>query len=77
MATTTNIGLTLLDVGQKEKEATINTNMSLLDTKVLKYLGEATADPATTGVIAGSTYYNSTALKLKVLKSTGTWVNVA
>lgn len=31
MATTSNLGLTLLEVGQKEKEVTINTNMQLLD----------------------------------------------
>lgn len=36
MTTTANLGLTLLEVGQKEKEATINTNMSLLDASAQK-----------------------------------------
>ena len=77
MTTTTNFSLTLLDVGQKEKEVTINTNFQKLDNEVPKYLGEATSDPATTGRAPGSTYYNTTASKLKVLKSNMTWVNVA
>lgn len=77
MAITTNFQLTLLEVGQKEKEVTINTNMELLDQKVPRYLGELTADPSASGVSAGSTYFNTQTSKLKVLKSNGSWVNVA
>lgn len=69
MATT----FTDLTVGQKEKEVTINTNFA----QVPRYLGELTADPATAGVSAGSTYFNTTASKLKVLKGSGVWTNVA
>lgn len=77
MATTTNLSLTLLEVGQKEKEVTINTALTDIDTKVVRYLGEAASDPAVLGVAPGSTYYNTTSSKLKVLKSNSTWVNVA
>lgn len=77
MSTTTNFQLTLLEVGQKEKEVTINTNMSLLDQRVPKYFGELAADPSAFGVAPGSTYFNTPTNKLKVLKSTGSWVNVA
>ena len=75
--TTNNFQLTLLDVGQKEKEATINTNFQKLDNEVPKYLGEAASDPATTNRAPGSTYYNTGSSKLKVLKSNLTWANVA
>ena len=77
MAQTPNLGLTLIEVGQKEKEVTINTNFTAIDSKVPKYLGELGADPVTTGIPAGSTYFNSAQNKLKVLKTTGTWVNAA
>lgn len=76
MAQTPNILLTLLQVGQKEKEATINTNFQIIDGKVLKYLGELPADPAS-GPLPGSTYFNTSTDKLKVLKTTNVWVNVA
>ena len=77
MATTTNFQLTLLEVGQKDKEVTINTNMTLLDQKVPRYLGELATDPSGSGVPNGSTYFNTTVSKLKVLKTNGTWVNAA
>jgi len=77
MTTTANLQLTLLEIGQKEKEATINTNFSNIDSKVPRYLGELGADPVTTGIPAGSTYYSTAAAKLKVLRTTGTWVNAA
>lgn len=77
MTTTTNFQLTLLEVGQKDKEVTINTNMQLLDLKIPRYLGELTTDPTSSGVAYGSTYYNTSTSKLKVLRTTGTWVNAA
>ena len=77
MTKTTNFALTLLEVGQKNKEVDINTNMSLLDQTVPRYLGELAVDPASSGVSAGSTYFNTQTNKLKVLKSTGSWVAVA
>lgn len=44
MATTTNLLLTYLEIGQLNKEATINTNMDLIDvqTEANKHLGEYT-----------------------------------
>ena len=79
MATTTNYELTLLEVGQKEKEVTINTNFTTLDA-IPKYLGDLTADPTVlTKVPVGSTYYNTTSSKLRVLRNkTGpVWANAA
>jgi hypothetical protein len=76
MATTTRWGLTLMEVGQKDKTTTINSNMNLLDV-VPKYLGELAADPATTNVPFGSTYYNTVSSKLRVLRTNAVWVNVA
>lgn len=73
---TQNYQLTLLEVGQKDKEITINTNFQSLDNKVIKYLGELSSDPAS-GPPAGSTYFNTSTNKLKVLKSNGQWVNCA
>lgn len=69
MATTFQV----LEVGQGNKEALINTNFAA----VPRYLGEATADPSTVDVPAGSTYYNSTALKMKVLLTNNTWANAS
>ena len=77
MATTSNFGLTLLEIGQKNKETTINTNMEIIDSRIPKYLGELATNPTSTGVSAGSTYFNTNTNKLMVLKSTGTWVNAA
>lgn len=76
MATTTNIGLRLLDVGQKEKEATINSNMQLLDSGLPRYLGEFATPPSATGLPAGTTYLNTTTSITQVLKSDGTWLNM-
>lgn len=79
MATTTNYGLTLLEVGQKEKEVTINTNFELVDA-IPKYLGDLTAAPTVlTAIPLGSTYFNTTTNKLQVLRNkTGPiWSNVA
>lgn len=77
MAKTTNFLLTQLEVGQKEKEVVINQNFTDLDAKIIRFLGDLAADPATTGVAQGSTYFNTQTNKLKVLRATGTWVNVA
>ena len=77
MATTTNLQLTLLEVGQKDKEVTINTALQSIDNKVIRYLGEFATDPNTSGVVPGCTYFNTATSKLKVLKSNSSWVNVA
>lgn len=77
MATTTYLQLQFLEVGQREKEVTINENMASIDAKVIRFLGDLPADPATTGISKGSTYFNTTTSKLKVLRANNTWVNVA
>lgn len=67
MATTTNYALTLLEVGQKEKEVTINTNFQALDS-VPKFLGRLAANPSTTtGTPLGSYYFNTTSSKMVFL----------
>ncbi len=79
MATTTHYGLTLLEVGQKEKEVTINENFTSLDV-IPKYLGDLAADPSViTTVPVGSTYFNTSTSKLRVLRNkTGPiWSDVA
>jgi len=73
MANTTNLSLTLLEVGQKEKEVTINTNMQTLDGKICLFLGDLATDPATT-YPKGSTYYNTQLAKVKTLNNAGAWV---
>lgn len=75
MAQTSYLQLKYIDVGQKEKEVTINDNMAALDSKVLRFLGDLAADPPTTGVPAGSTYFNTTSSVLRVLRGNNTWVN--
>lgn len=60
---------TNLEVGQKNKETTINSNFAL----VPRYLGEFTSNPATTNVPFGSTYFNSTAGNVRILLTTGVW----
>ena len=79
MATTTNYGMTLLDVGQKQKEVTINSALTTLD-NVPKYLGDLASAPTNlTQIPLGSTFYNTTTSKLQVLRDkTGpVWSNVA
>jgi hypothetical protein len=49
------------------------TRKDYVDNKT--YRGEFSADPSTSGLHAGATYYNTISSKLKVLLSTGTWVN--
>lgn len=80
MATTTNYALTLLEIGQKEKETVINTNFTQLDNVVPKYLGDLTVAPTVlTNIPVGSTYYDTGTSKLRVLRNkTGpVWSNVA
>jgi len=90
MATTPNYSLTLLEVGQKEKEITINTNFTSLDTALKTvsdvayaapvYLGDLASDPATPTQPLGSTYFNTGTSKLKVLRQktpSVIWTNVA
>jgi hypothetical protein len=75
MTTTTNLGLTQLEVGTKERELIINANNVLIDTKVPTALPDAATAPATTGKVAGSTYYNTTDSKVYWLRpGTMTWV---
>lgn len=74
MTTTSNLGLTLLEVGQKEKEATINGNMTSLDQKTPRALPDAATAPATTGLAPGSTYFNTTSSRVFWLRPNGTWV---
>lgn len=69
MATTFEV----LEVGQGNKEQLINTNFA----QVPRYLGELGADPATTDVAKGSTYFNTATSKLKVLRTNNVWVNAA
>lgn len=76
MAKTAYLELDLLDVGQREKEATINTNFTAIDQKSLRFLGSSTTNPPTSGVPLGSTYFNTTDSKLRVLLAGG-WTNVA
>jgi hypothetical protein len=75
MAKTLYLQLDYLEVGQKEKETTINANMNLIDSKALRFLGDLAADPPTTGVPAGSTYYNTTTSVVRLLRGNNTWVN--
>lgn len=74
MTTTTNLGLTQLEVGQKEKEVTINTNNSVLDSKVPRALADSATAPVVTGLAPGSTYFNTTDSKVYWLRPNLTWV---
>lgn len=79
MSTTTNYEMTLLEVGQKEKEVTINTNFSTLD-NTPKWLGDLAAAPTNLAKIPlGSTYFNTTTNRVQVLRNkTGPiWSNVS
>ena len=73
MTTTTNLGLTQLEVGQKEKEVTINTNNATLDTKVPIVLADAAVDPSAVGRAPGTMFYDTAKKVLKVLRNGGTW----
>ena len=68
MATTSNFQLTLLEVGQKDKEVTINTALQSLDNKINRYLGEFATDPNSSGVAPGCTYFNTGSSNLRCLR---------
>lgn len=71
MAATTNYALTLLEIGQKEKETTINTNFTILD-NTPKYLGELAAAPTNlTAVPLGSYYYDGNGYMRFLVNKTG------
>lgn len=79
MATTLNLGLPLLEIGQKEKEVTINTAFTTLDTKVqgkTGWMGKLAADPTPSAALVGSMYYNTVTNKIKVLIDATTWFQV-
>lgn len=70
MATTTNYALTLLDIGQKNKETSINTNFTLLDAAIPKYLGDLeTAPTDVTHIPLGSTFYKPSLQRVFILRS--------
>ncbi len=71
---TANLGLVQLEVGQKEKEVTINTNMATLDAKVPRALADAASAPSSTGVAPGSTYFNTTDSKVYYLRNNLSWI---
>ena len=71
---TANLGLVQLEVGQKEKEVTINTNNATLDAKVSRALPDSATAPAAVGVAPGSTYFNTTDSKVYWLRPNLTWI---
>jgi hypothetical protein len=73
---TTVLDLTLLEVGQKEKEITINTNFELIDSKVIRFLGDLASAPVTSGIPPGSMYFNTTTSKINILRENLTWVQI-
>lgn len=76
MATTAKLNLTYLEIGQRDKSTTINSNYDIID-GLPRFLGDLSADPSPTNVAQGSTYFNITSSKLKVLRGNNSWVNVA
>lgn len=75
MTTTTNLGLTNLEIGQSSKETTINDNMLLLDSKVSRCLGVFASDPPVLGLAAGTVYFNNTTMTIKMFINSA-WINV-
>ena len=67
MATTTNWSLTLLEVGQKEKEVTINQNMTELSNRIPRFLGRLASNPSEVGVPLGSSFFNTATSKMVFL----------
>jgi len=80
MTQTTNWNLTLLEIGQKSKESTINQNMQELSNRIPRFLGRLAANPSEAGVPLGSTFFNTATSKLVVLTQvtpTTIWSNAA
>lgn len=78
MATTSNLGLTKLEIGQKEKEATINENYDKIDAAVGqrgRYLGDLATDPTPSAALVGARYFNTTSNAFRTLRNATTWVN--
>lgn len=81
MATTPKIALTLLEVGQREKEATINDGLTKIDTEIgmikdTRMLADAVIDPIG-AYPAGTLYYNTLTSKLRVLRPNLNWSDAA
>lgn len=77
---TARVGITYLVKGQKEKEVTINEGFDKIDAQFAatpRFLGDLTGDPATTNVALGSTYFNTSLNKIKILRGNGTWVTLS
>lgn len=75
MANTTNLSIVKLEVNQSSKEVTINTAFDLIDSKAARALPDSATAPVTTGLAPGSTYYNTTNLKVYWLRPvTLTWI---
>ena len=80
MAQTANWNLTLLEVGMKEKEVTINTNMTELSNRIPRFLGRLASNPSEAGVPLGSSFFNTTTSKMVFLTQvagTVIWSNAA
>lgn len=70
---TTNMAMELLEVGQINKDTTINTALTKVDTLAAIALADAASDPATTGKAPGTTYYNTSSKVVKILTKSGVW----
>lgn len=80
MSITTNWNLTLLEVGMKSKEVTINQNMQELSNRIPRFLGRLAANPSEAGVPLGSSYFNTATSKMVFLTQvtpTVIWSNAA
>lgn len=78
MSTTPNLGITLLEIGQKNKETTINDALTAIDAAVQgrgKYLGDLAADPTPSAALVGARYYNTTSSVFRTLRNATTWIN--
>lgn len=68
--------MTNLEVGQKAKETTINTNIELARTTLNdkpEFLGSLATVPSASGLIVGSRYWNSSAANFQTLIDASTW----
>ena len=79
MATTPKVTVTLLEIGQKDKETTINEAFTKFDAAIggrLVWLGKLASDPTPSAALVGSMYFNTTTNKTKLLIDATTWVQV-